>query len=74
MEKNFSNRIAETYKASFPSGRGYNNVVFLALRDEIKEAIKDGWSLKVVWKQLKQEDKIKCSYTTFLNHVRRLRQ
>ena len=39
------------------------------LRDEINEAIDDGWSVKYIWEVLYEEGKITFSYQTFLNLV-----
>ncbi|MBK6959228.1 MAG: hypothetical protein IPH22_13760 [Nitrosomonas sp.] len=43
--------------------------MFLLLRDEINEAIDDGWSVKYIWEVLSEEGKITFSYQTFLNLV-----
>lgn len=41
-------------------------VVFLSLKNEIAEAIIDGWSVKSIWQLLNDEKRIECSYVRFV--------
>ena len=45
---------------------------FLALRDDIKEAMADGWALKQIYRTLHTQQKITCSYQTFVNYANEL--
>ena len=40
--------------------------VFLPLKNEIAEAIIDGWSVKSIWQLLNDEKRIECSYVRFV--------
>ncbi len=69
MEKKLSQRMAEYAVKKNKSNARFNLAMFLLLRDEINEAIDDGWSVKYVWEVLSEEGKITFSYQTFLNFV-----
>jgi hypothetical protein len=49
-----------------------NRSAFLALRDDIKEAMTDGWALKQIYRTLHTQQKITCSYQTFVNYANEL--
>lgn len=49
-----------------------NRAAFLALRDEIKQTLDDGWSVKEIWKTLHQEGKVTFGYHAFCRYVKRL--
>jgi len=44
---------------------------FLTFRDQINDAMNDGYSMKTIWKQLHESEKISCSYMTFVRYVHR---
>ena len=69
MEKKLSQRMAENAVKKNKSNARFNLAMFLLLRDEINEAIDDGWSVKYIWEVLYEEGKITFSYQTFLNLV-----
>lgn len=69
MEKKLSQRMAEYAVKKNKSNARFNLAMFLLLRDEINEAIDDGWSVKYIWEVLYEEGKITFSYQTFLNLV-----
>ncbi|OQW34112.1 MAG: hypothetical protein A4E19_18720 [Nitrospira sp. SG-bin1] len=54
--------------------RSTNRVRILALAPDIRRAIQDGWSRHLIWKTLKTEGTLTCSYDTFRAHVKRLLQ
>jgi Family of unknown function (DUF5338) len=49
-----------------------NRAAFLALRDEVKQALDDGWPIKEIWETLHEEGGIAFSYTVFCRYVKRL--
>ena len=70
MTKSLSDRIAlyadknkSTVKQFLPA--------FIALKPEIEQALKDGWTIRQIWNILYQEEKIKCSYQWFRTLVNR---
>ena len=46
-----------------------NRAVFLVLREDIKEAMTDGWALKQIYRTLHTQQKITFSYQTFVNYA-----
>jgi len=72
MRKRLSARIAERTGRKTPSRHGMNRAAFLALRDDVKQALDDGWPIKEIWETLHEEAKIAFSYTVFCRYVKRL--
>lgn len=48
-----------------------NNVAFLALREEIAEALEAGYTMKEVWEDLVAEGQLSMAYSTFRGRCRR---
>lgn len=48
-----------------------NKVLFLAARDDIRNAIDKGISAKLIWQFMKESQRIECCYTTFSRYVKR---
>lgn len=46
-----------------------NKVEFLALREEISEALEKGWSLTAIWETLHDEGSFTATYNTFRLYV-----
>jgi hypothetical protein len=72
MAKRLSARIAERTGRKTPSRSGKNRAAFLAVRDDVKEAIDDGWPVKEIWETLYEEGKVSFSYEAFRTYVNRL--
>jgi hypothetical protein len=72
MAKTLSKRIAARMKKNDAGLKKSNRTIFLALRDQIEEALNDGWTVKVVWETLKEEGKVAFSYQAFNGYVNRL--
>ncbi|MBU0791961.1 MAG: TraK family protein, partial [Gammaproteobacteria bacterium] len=71
MAKSYTDELAEWVKkreASRPR-QDKSLVAFLAVRDDIHEAIDAGYSLKTIWEHLHEQGKIPYRYETFLKHV-----
>lgn len=64
MPKTLSQRIAERVTKEKPATKK-NRAVFLALRAEVEQAMKDGWPVKTIWEQLHAEGKVDFSYQAF---------
>ena len=70
MSKKLTELIAEEETKRKQKGTGVKNrVVFLALREDIKEAMKDGWALKQIYRTLHTQKNITFSYQTFVNYA-----
>lgn len=63
MAKSLSERIAQRVSAKQPSRTGKNRASFLAVRDDVRKALDDGWPVKVIWDTLRDEGKIEFGYT-----------
>jgi hypothetical protein len=72
MASSLSQRIAEHVKTKKLSATGKNRAAFLAVREEIKGALDDGWPIKTIWETLHEEGKIEFGYDAFIRHVNRL--
>ena len=73
MSKKLTELIAQAEMQRQQQGTGIKNrSAFLALRDDIKEAMIDGWALKQIYRNLHTQQKITCSYQTFVNYANEL--
>ncbi len=72
MAKRLSERIADRVVKKKPSRNAQNRAAFLALRQDIKEALADGWPVKTIWETLHEEGKVTFGYQAFRGYVNRL--
>ncbi len=73
MSKKLTELIAEEETKRKQKGTGIKNrAVFLVLREDIKEAMTDGWALKQIYRTLHTQKKITFSYQTFVNYANHL--
>ena len=69
MAKSLSERIAQRVSTRQPSRTGKNRASFLAVRDDVKKALDDGWPVKVIWDTLRDEGKIEFVVERELDEV-----
>lgn len=72
VPRSLSTRIAERAARSIPSRSAKNRAAFLAVRDDVKQALADGWPRRAIWETLHEEGKIAFSYQAFRTYVNRL--
>jgi IS30 family transposase len=76
MAKKLTELIAEEElkrKQQGTIGTGVRNrSLFLELREEIKEALDDGWAIKQIHRTLIAKKKMSCSYPAFIRYVNTL--
>ena len=73
MSKKLTELIALAEMQRRQQGTGIKNrSAFLALREDIKEAMLDGWALKQIYRTLHTQQKISFSYQTFVNYANEL--
>jgi hypothetical protein len=72
MPRSLSARIAERAARGIPSRSAKNRAAFLAVCDDVKQALADGWPRKAIWETLHEEGKIAFSYQAFRTYVNRL--
>ncbi|HGU7323856.1 TPA: TraK family protein [Legionella pneumophila] len=70
--KSLSARIAERAASKKTSISAQNRAAFLVIREDVRQALNDGWSSKTIWETLLEEEKISCSYPTFNSYVTKL--
>ncbi|PTN09682.1 TraK family protein [Nitrosomonas aestuarii] len=70
MKLTLSERLSMN-QARNPSRSNLHLPAFLALKEEIRQAINDGWTKHQIWSTLYEENKLVCSYVWFLNLCRR---
>jgi Iap family predicted aminopeptidase len=46
-----------------------NKVEFLAMREDISDALEKGWSVKIIWETLRDEGSFTATYNTFRLYV-----
>ena len=61
MTKSLSDRIALYADKNKSTGKQFLPA-FIALKPDIEQELKDGWTIRQIWNILYQEEKIKCSY------------
>lgn len=70
-KKSLSERIADRMRGRGQTAARSNLALFLAIREEIRAAIVDGWSPRVIWETLSAEGVVPFSYATFTRLCRR---
>ena len=73
MAKNYSGELAEWFKNREQTKRSKdtNLVAFLAVRDDVREALEKGYSRRSIWEHLCTTERISYRYDVFVKHVRR---
>ena len=66
MKFSLSERVSKREQDK-PSRKNKHLPSFLALKDEINQALADGWSMYQIWSTLRAEQKLGCSYVWFRN-------
>lgn len=52
------------------AGRGRKRVAFLAIRDDVEDAIRHGFPVRTIWEHMQETGRTDCCYETFARHVR----
>jgi hypothetical protein len=70
MPKSYSEQLAAWVRQRPPSGaRDQNLVAFLAVKQDVTEALAAGWAIKTVWRHLQAQNRIGFSYDPFRRFV-----
>ncbi|KXU38681.1 hypothetical protein AXE65_12445 [Ventosimonas gracilis] len=72
MAKRLSEKIAMQMKADARKVSGHSRAIFLSLRDEIEEAVSDGWTLKAIWATLYKEGIVEFKYGMFRRYAQQI--
>ena len=71
MPKSLSERIVIRSKGKDATRKAKNFAKFLAHREQIKQALADGWPVLQIWQTLHQEGTITTGYAAFCRQVNR---
>lgn len=71
MKKNYPERLEQWVRQRASSTREKNRVAFLAVRDDVREAMSQKFPVKTIWENLHEEGLIAFGYDAFLNYVHR---
>lgn len=71
--KSLSERIAARIQQQpSASTAARNRSVFISLREDIQQAVTDGWSLLAIWQVLFDEQRVTFTYQAFRRYARQL--
>lgn len=70
--KTLSERIAERAREKSACTPHSNRAIILALRNDIQQALDDGWSVRAVYQTLYDESRVTFSYQAFRRYVNRI--
>ncbi|KTD64481.1 TraK family protein [Legionella spiritensis] len=71
MKKSLSERVAQN-QSEKRAKRNNAKSQFIILKDDIREALEAGWSMKAVWETLLDEGQISFGYKAFRHYVLKL--
>jgi hypothetical protein len=72
MAKSYNEQLAVGVRQRTQSARqDRNRVAFLGVKENVKEALDQGWPVKTIWAHMVEQKRIGFSYDTFLIYVRR---
>lgn len=69
MKKSLIENITTSKKSEQRTNARKNKVEFLAMRQDISEALEKGWSITIIWETLRDEGKFTATYNTFRLYV-----
>ncbi|NIA56978.1 TraK family protein [Massilia sp. TW-1] len=72
MAKSYNEELAEWVRQRARSARHEKNrVAFLGVKEDVKEALEQGWPVKTIWTHMVEQKRIAFSYDAFLVYVKR---
>ncbi|CZH13080.1 TraK family protein [Legionella pneumophila] len=69
MKKSLTENIMTSKQGQQRTNVRKNKVEFLALREDISEALEKGWSITVIWETLRDVGSFTATYNTFRLYV-----
>jgi hypothetical protein len=69
MKKSLTENIMTSRQSQQRTSSRKNKVAFLAMREEISEALEKGWSITVIWETLRDERSFTATYNTFRLYI-----
>lgn len=72
MAKSYTEQLTEWVRQRSQSARHEKNrVAFLAVRNDVRQALEQGWPVKTIWAHMVEQERIGFGYDTFLTYVKR---
>jgi hypothetical protein len=71
MAKSYSDELAEWVRRRPSSKRDKNMVAFLAVRDDVEEALAKGYPVSTIWAHMYENKRVAFRYEMFLHYVNR---
>lgn len=71
MAKTYPELLGEWVKRRDSTKRDTNLVAFLAVRDDVRQAVEAGYAIKTIWTHMHDAKRVTFGYDTFLNYVNR---
>ena len=72
MAKSYNEELAEWVRQRTQSARHEKNrVAFLSVKEDVREALEQGWPVKTIWAHMVEQKRIGFSYDAFLVYVKR---
>lgn len=68
--KSFTDWLWEREDALEKGSSSRNRIEFLRAKDDIKTALEEGWSGRVIWERLRAEGRIRFGHSAFAKYVR----
>lgn len=69
MKKSLTENIMTSKQGQQRASARKNKVAFLAMREDISEALEKGWSITIIWETLRDEGSFTATYNTFRLYV-----
>ncbi len=69
MKKSLTENIMISQKSQQRTNARKNKVAFLAMCEDISEALEKGWSITIIWETLREEGSFTATYNTFRLYV-----
>ena len=73
QRQKLSDLLQKSFKETLMSKRAQARTDVVLRLAEIEEQSQNGWSLRAMWKVLKDNGEVACAYSTFVKHVQALR-
>ncbi|GAB2879199.1 TraK family protein [Pseudoduganella ginsengisoli] len=74
MAKNYVSQLGEWVASQPATQKAKNLTAFLAVRDDVRDALNAAYSVKTVWAHLYESKRIDIKYDAFLGYVHRYLQ
>ncbi|HAT9590711.1 TPA: conjugal transfer protein TraK [Legionella pneumophila subsp. pneumophila] len=69
MKKSLTEKIMTSQQSQQTTNTRKHKVEFLAMREDISEALEKGWSMIIIWETLRDEGSFTATYNTFRLYV-----